>query len=315
MEIHENSNQTKSFNSILKEYLLKMESKPFNNAIRTGFMDFDDLFGGFHFGELVVIGARPNMSQTEVMINLSLNISMQRNVLFFSLERNMNQISHIYTSLLSNFRLQSLVEKAYILLQKDFISERELDLIMPDSQEFKLFFNDRCENSITELLKCIELEIKTRSIEVVFIDSLELINRASKGEKSSIAFELKRFAQLHDICIITFCSLNKSVELRTGANRPMLIDLKSKLSIEDYADKIILLYKACSYGFTVNMYGESTEGIIEFIMAKNSMGKLSVSFAEIKEGHPKISEIKRKISTETLRKEHERELRKEAQSN
>ena len=47
-----------------------------DNLIKSGFAGFDDLFGGFTYGELVVLGGRPAMGKTVLLCNLALNISI-----------------------------------------------------------------------------------------------------------------------------------------------------------------------------------------------------------------------------------------------
>jgi replicative DNA helicase len=59
---------------------------PNENMVKTGFAEFDHTFGGFALGELVVIGGRPGMGKTQLMVNLALQIAQSYPVLYFTFD-------------------------------------------------------------------------------------------------------------------------------------------------------------------------------------------------------------------------------------
>ena len=61
---------------------------PFQSGIcyATGFDGFDKYYKGFYPGELVVIGGRPGMGKTSLMINLAINMSLQTPLVFISMD-------------------------------------------------------------------------------------------------------------------------------------------------------------------------------------------------------------------------------------
>ena len=65
-----------SISDLLSKQLEKIEGN-FKDIefIKTGFSDLDNLLGGFGANEFVIIGGRPAMGKTQLLINLALNIS------------------------------------------------------------------------------------------------------------------------------------------------------------------------------------------------------------------------------------------------
>ena len=76
-ELQKNSaKESKKISDLVSENLALLRSgQKWENLIQTGFTDFDKSFGGFLEGELVVIGARPAMGKSLLLMNLALNIS------------------------------------------------------------------------------------------------------------------------------------------------------------------------------------------------------------------------------------------------
>ena len=71
------ANNSKNIADLVSENIKQLQDKTHQgNAIKSGFTEFDRMFGGFGLGELVVIGARPSMGKTQLLVNLSLNISI-----------------------------------------------------------------------------------------------------------------------------------------------------------------------------------------------------------------------------------------------
>ncbi|MDP1995290.1 MAG: replicative DNA helicase, partial [Ignavibacteria bacterium] len=71
------------------EYIDAIHSKDFKNiAVPTGFMDMDDMLGGFQKSDLIIIAARPSMGKTAFALSLARNAAIDHKVpvVFFSLE-------------------------------------------------------------------------------------------------------------------------------------------------------------------------------------------------------------------------------------
>lgn len=57
-------------------------------GLATGLIDLDDMTGGFHPGQLIIVAARPSMGKTALALNIVDHVGVNQNfpVLFISLE-------------------------------------------------------------------------------------------------------------------------------------------------------------------------------------------------------------------------------------
>ena len=88
-------NQVTSIRDVLHESLARIDSRMQHQhaygGIETGYIDYDDLTGGLHDSELVILAARPSMGKTALALNIVEHVAMdergpQKPVLFVSLE-------------------------------------------------------------------------------------------------------------------------------------------------------------------------------------------------------------------------------------
>ncbi len=65
-----------------------MKGEHIDGGVETHFQDFDNMTGGLHNGELIILAARPSMGKTAFAMNIAEQVSMrgQAPVLFVSLE-------------------------------------------------------------------------------------------------------------------------------------------------------------------------------------------------------------------------------------
>ena len=94
----------KSIKQLLDQKLLNInDDKTIETIIPSGFNTFDNSFGGFKKGEIVLIGARPGMGKSQLLINLALNMLAQsKSVLFHSLVLSESQmVSRFLSSITS----------------------------------------------------------------------------------------------------------------------------------------------------------------------------------------------------------------------
>jgi replicative DNA helicase len=135
----------------------------------------------------------------------------------------------------------------------------------------------------TPALSLLELRAKARrlkhehNIELIVIDYLQLMKGDKGGNReqeiASISRALKALAKELGIPVIAVASLSRGVETRGGDKRPMLSDLRDSGQIESDADVVIFAYRAEYYKIAVDEEGNSTQGVLEMIVAKNRNGK------------------------------------------
>ncbi len=242
------------------------------NIIKSGFNDFDIMFGGFSQGELVIIGGRPSMGKTQLLINISLNIAQQHPVLYFTFDLPKLSLINRFLAAVSGIAAGN-------IMQQDLNTEQKgkLKVAGKTIAACNIFINDSCSNSVTQLKKMCEKHIRENGVKVIILDYLQLMSSAKyknnrEVEISYISRELKNIARELDVCVIASSQMSRAVEVRTGEKKPHLSDLRESGAIEQDADKVIFIFRPEYYGMLEDREGNCTEGIAEIIMAKNRNG-------------------------------------------
>lgn len=266
---------TKSIADLVSESVNQLKSNSQNNnTIKSGFADFDKAFGGFGLGEFIVIGGRPAMGKTQLLVNLSLNISQTIPVLYFTFDLSEHLLTSRFIASVSGI-------PASKILQHDLTVEEKNKLSLVESQlsKHKLFINDSYNNSLTAFKAHCQKQIEENGVKVIFIDYLQMMSSSKyrnnrELEISYISRELKNIAKDFNVCMIATSQLSRAVESRGGSKHPQLSDLRESGAIEQDADKVIFIYRPEYYGLECDYDGNSTAGLTEIILAKNRNGSL-----------------------------------------
>jgi len=294
-------------------HLLKGETDKVN-FIKTGFDDFDTRFGGFHLGEFVVVGARPGMGKTQLLVNLSLNISLTHPVLFVTLDLAEFLLTSRFISSVSEIPAEK------ILMHK--LNEEEKEKISTIGGEFtkrQLFLHDCGNSSIAALKANCEKQIRENGIQVIIVDYLQRLSYYKQRNKRELEInyicrELKNMANEHNVCVIASSQLSREVERRSGWKRPLLTDLRDSGAIEQEADKVLFIYRPEYYGFSVFEDDTPAYGLAEIMVQKNRIGDLGVFRLWMDKNCLNFRNNKNKItfSSNRLRELELEELEKEA---
>lgn len=244
-----------------------------SNVIKTGFKDFDATFGGFLPGEFVVIGGRPAMGKTQLLVNLALNISLTAPVLYFVLDKTAVSLSMRFMSSVSGIGVDRIMYNQ--------LTDQERESLIRSGKEMmsrKIFVNDAHNNTIAGLIaECIQ-QIKSNGVKVIMIDYLQLLSSGEKHsnrdhELSYIIRQLKNLAVEYGICVVLTSQLNRSVETRGGLKQPQLSDLRDSGAIEQDADKVIFIYRPEYYHLDYDEEGNNSAGLAELMVPKNRLGR------------------------------------------
>lgn len=261
--------ESKDLTGLMKHWIQsKSENK--DKLIQTGFKSLDEVIGGFSPGEFIVIGSRPAMGKTQLMINLTAHIAQTHPVLYLTFDA-------------SEFLLTQRFASYFAGQPTDSLSDEQLQTVLLNKPENQTTLNNILisssgQSSISRLKTHIQKETEEKGIRVVFIDYLQLLSSGNRRlyrteEISRISRELKILAKELNICIVLASQLSRMVETRGGDLHPRLSDLRDSGAIEEDADKVMFVFRAEYYGIQANWENESTDGIIDLILAKNRNGK------------------------------------------
>lgn len=252
----------------------RKQDKTHSQSIFTGYNELDNLLGGFHRSDLIIIAARPSMGKTAFAMSIARNMALLYNqpVAFFSLEMTANQL--VVRLISSESKIdQNKIKKGIISHDEE---SRIVDAVGTIS-ELPIYIDDSPALTIMEIrAKARRMKVE-HNIKAIFIDYLQLINppkaESREREISMISRALKQMAKELDIPVVALAQLNRDVEKRTD-KKPMLSDLRESGSIEQDADVVMFVHRPEHYGilFFDKEKKRSTENKAEIIVGKQRNG-------------------------------------------
>jgi len=242
----------------------------------TGFKKLDKLTNGWQPTDLIVIGARPGMGKTSLVLKTMLeNVKRDVPVGFISCEMSTQQLMTRMVACNSHFHLNQLFRTGFEKT-KYFLQFRELKVQM---ENYPAYFDDTSID-VYDVVSKLRLWKRKFGIKMAIIDYLQLMSCKSLGkntireqEISTITRTLKRVAKELKLPIILLSQLGRDVETR-GDKRPQLKDLRESGAIEQDADVVAFIYRPSYYGLEADPDMESQGANTEFIIAKHRNGSL-----------------------------------------
>jgi len=231
-------------------------------GITTGLRKLDRAIAGLQAPDLYVIGARPAMGKTAVVINLMLNNKCP--VGFFSTEQPMEQIGLRALSIQGGVAARDL-RSAQI---KDDDWQKILAAVN-HARSNEIFIHDKPSISIGELMREARRMKYNHGIQVLYIDYIQRIKspnaESRRLEVAEVVTGLKTLARELNIPVVALAQVSRKVEERKY-KRPHMGDLLESGVIEQEADVVILLYRDEVYN------EDGKKGVIEFLIDKNRHG-------------------------------------------
>jgi len=236
------------------------------------------LCGGFEKEQLIVVGARPGMGKRGLLVTCLLHwVKQKKKVLYISFQQSSVSFLKLLLANYTQTPIELLGRSEELQKQKVALEE-----IAKFEEEQLLQFHSPHSSDITELLSIIANRQQKHGLDIVIIDSLQMVeNTAGKSFSTrnsnlgSSLRKLKQFAKDLNILLLLGSEIGRIAERRNSASgRPMLSDLKDSGYIEEVADKVILVYRPEYYQLSEWEDGEITDGQGELTLAKNNIGPL-----------------------------------------
>jgi replicative DNA helicase len=209
-------------------------------GIASGFDDLDSMLGGFHDTDLIVIGARPSMGKTALLLNLMVNGDVPCG--FFSAEMPMVQGALRMISMAGGVKSSK--------IRKGDIGEDEWSGInagMSVLSQKQIFTDDKSKPTIDQVMRQARLWKQENNIKCLHVDYIQRIDASDRRAPKHLQVEevaqgLKSIAKELSIPVVALAQVNRAVIARDN-KRPNMSDLKDSGSIEQEADQIIMLYR------------------------------------------------------------------------
>ena len=240
-------------------------------GISTGFTRLDEMTGGMHGGELLIVAGRPSMGKTALALNIAQHVALRnkQTVAVFSLE--MSKESLLTRMLCAAARVDSQRFRAGYLTQEE---RRKLNQALHELVEAPLYIDDTAGLHLMDMhAKLRRLKSERGEIGLVIVDYLQLMSGRGRFENrnqevSALSRGMKLLAKELNVPMMVLSQLSRAVETRQGDHRPQLSDLRESGSIEQDADLVGFIFREEVY----NRDREDLKGLAELIVAKQRNG-------------------------------------------
>ncbi|KAB8127389.1 hypothetical protein F9U64_17920 [Gracilibacillus oryzae] len=258
----------------VKDVLVQLYDEPFQetdpaNMVTTGLHSLDKLLIGFEKKTSIIIGARPSMGKTALMLKLATGAAKAGVVpIIFSLE--MNKKALLKRLISSETGINGMLLKQSRLLSADKKQEWANAIGEIDRYQLEIFDNTlQTTQDIRANIRRVMKKHPGRSF-IVFIDYLTKIQTKEPFPTehlriTAISDQLKAIAKDYNLPVVTLAQLSREVEKRHN-KRPLLSDLRESGSIEQDADVAMLLYREDYYD------KQAERNRLEIQIAKNRDG-------------------------------------------
>lgn len=252
----------------------RMKGEHLAGGVETGLTEFDNMTGGLHDSELIILAARPSMGKTALAMNIAEHAALKENrpVLFISLE--MSAIE------LADRMLCSVAEVNGSRLRNGTISKEDRSRLVETAakmSECPLYIDDSPSRTVSEVAAAAR-RIKRREdgIGLIVIDYLQLIepdnsNDPRQEQVAKMARRLKGMAREIGVPVLCLAQLNRQAEA-AKENRPRLSHLRESGAIEQDADVVMFVHREEYYRTAEDR--DQVAGQAEIIIAKQRNGPI-----------------------------------------
>jgi replicative DNA helicase len=255
----------KDAGNILMDMIMEYRN-PSKRSISYGFLALDNITSGIS-PEFIVLGARPSVGKTELMLNIMINVvECGYKVLFCSAEMGIKSIMERHIARDLHLNIKDLRRNKTI----DDDMEAKLMELAGKISEQQIYYMPRGISSQDIHNEALKLK-NSVGLDMVFVDYLQILNdcwQMGRENKSVLVGRASKVLKsiVNDLDIPVFCAsqLSREIERRSeDTKKPTLADLKESGEIEQDSDVVFLLWR--------DIYNQEEEvrNILEIEMAKN----------------------------------------------
>jgi replicative DNA helicase len=276
--------QLKDINAQTINNIQKIKSKGIDEfIINTGFVDLDDLLGGFMKTDLIILAARPSMGKTALALSMAKNMAEDDfGVGIFSLEMGNIQLSARLMALECEIPINRILRGKFSDSESANITRA-----VYRNDALPIFIDDTGALDIFELRSKAKRLVSEKDVKIIFVDYLQLVSAKADSREQQVSLvsrNLKAMAKELNIPVVALSQLNRSLEARTQ-KKPQLSDLRESGAIEQDADIVMFIHRPEVYGITKTENGMPTENLAQVIVSKNrngSIGDINLTFIKEK---------------------------------
>lgn len=209
-------------------------------TVKTGLIDVDQIMGGLHNSDLIIVAARPAMGKTAFLLNMA--AANENSPLVFSTEQSRIQAAQRFFSIYGNVPNHKI--RTGDLDDDDFAM---LTTAVAKISQSNGWIYDKSGPYMSEIEATAREVYQNHGCTAIYLDYLQRIKHENtklpKHEQvGDIAMRLKELARELNIPVVALAQVSRKCEDRAD-KRPQMGDIKDSGTIEQEADSILTLYR------------------------------------------------------------------------
>lgn len=240
-------------------------------------------FGTIGMSDFIVIAGRPGSGKTELSVAVAneLAINQGKAVLYKSLEMDGMELAERAILSLSGLSVDAVESKIFEGNEAGIFGRA-----IGDCKGKPFYVDDSSGCTVDEVvLQCKEFCAEHPNVGALIVDYVGLLDLGSGFSRHDLAIgdvtrKLKLLAKEQKIPVIGLFQLSRDVEKRIGNRRPVAADLRDSGSIEQDADKIVIVHRDC-----INNPDTPMKNVAELLNVKRRRGQPTNGYMEFKNGH------------------------------
>jgi replicative DNA helicase len=258
--------------------LLNLRERTIEPSVSTGVPRLDSIIGGYKRKKLYVVGGRPSMGKTSLMVEAAIqHCSRGIRTRLVSLEMTSEELLHRIFAAVSEIPFERLIAP-------DTLSESDwsrVELAHRVVNTWPLEIDDRDGQTIDFALAGCRMACRRRNVGFIGVDYVQNLRFTGPGklryqEISDAAKKLRQFAKEEDVPVLLLSSLTEGQE-KNPNKRPTLADLRGSGDLAFHADVAILIHRERGED------GASISTKSELVVAKQRGGRTGVAYTKYNE--------------------------------
>lgn len=208
-------------------------------GITTGLTELDGCLGGFHDTDLIVIGARPAMGKTALLVSFANASQVPAGII--SAEQDATQLGMRFISNTGSVHSQNM--RSAVLGDDEW---SRLTAAVVTLKDRPTYINDEGSITISRLVQQAREWKFKHDIKILYVDYIQKIKTHPSAKKveqvSEVTQALKNLAKELQIPVVALAQVKRDVDNRPD-EQPNIGDLSDASEIEKEADVIMTLYR------------------------------------------------------------------------
>ncbi len=249
------------------------QGKGILRGMPTGFPDMDNLLSGLQPSDLIILGARPSLGKTALVLDIARNGALKSNlpVGIFSIEMSREQVIDRLISAESQVPLWKLRTGRI----NDDVEFEMIQNALDRLSRTNIFIDDAASPNIMQMRSMARRLQVEHGLGLLIVDYLQLITPRTNSDNmvqqiTEISRSLKALARELNVPVLAVSQLSRGVEQRDN-KIPRLSDLRESGSIEQDADVVLFIYRKDRDKVDVT---PEEQNLTEILIAKHRNGPL-----------------------------------------